>query len=175
MLISLHKQATTTPKVRAAIQQSEEPAWVLADRFGTTEQTIYKWRHRDSVQDRSHPPHRQQTTLTPAARPAPGRGLPCKPREGAQEAVAVSLRTSLLLPLDDLLAVVRAFLNPNASRSGLDRCLRRHGVSNLRDLRERAPRPAHKPFKSYEPGFLHIDVKYLPHLLGECRHSPVRQ
>jgi len=40
MLISLHKQATTTPKVRAAIQASEEPAWVLADRFGTTEQTI---------------------------------------------------------------------------------------------------------------------------------------
>ena len=123
MLISLHKQATTTPKVRAAIQKSEEPAWVLADRFGTTEQTIYKWRHRESVQDRSHTPHRLQTTLTPA-----------------QEAVSVSLRTSLLLPLDDLLAVVREFLNPNASRSGLDRCLRRHGVSNLRDLKEKAPR-----------------------------------
>jgi transposase-like protein len=158
MLISLHKQATTTPKVRAAIQQSDEPAWVLADRFGTTEQTIYKWRHRDSVQDLSHTPHRLQTTLTPA-----------------QEAVAVSLRTSLLLPLDDLLAVVREFLNPNASRSGLDRCLRRHGVSNLRDLKGKAPRPTHKPFKAYEPGFMHIDVKYLPHLLGECRHSPARQ
>jgi transposase InsO family protein len=153
MLISLHKQATTTPKVRAAIQQSDEPAWVLADRFGTTEQTIYKWRHRESVQDRSHTPHRLQTTLTPA-----------------QEAVAVSLRTSLLLPLDDLLAVVREFLNPNASRSGLDRCLRRHGVSNLRDLREKAPRPMHKPFKAYEPGFLHIDVKYLPQMADETRH-----
>ncbi|SEP27022.1 hypothetical protein SAMN04490248_1631, partial [Salinihabitans flavidus] len=29
MLISLHKQATTTPKVRAAIQASTEPAWVV--------------------------------------------------------------------------------------------------------------------------------------------------
>ena len=77
--------------------------------------------------------------------------------------MAVSLRTSLLLPLDDLLAVVREFLNLDASRSGLDRCLRRHGVSNLRDLRAKAPRPAHKPFKAYEPGFMHIDVKYLPH------------
>jgi len=75
MLIDLHKQATTTPKLRAAIQNSDEPAWVLADRFGTTEQTIYKWRHRDSVEDRSHTPHRLQTTLTPA-----------------QEAVAVALR-----------------------------------------------------------------------------------
>ena len=47
----------------------------------------------------------------------------------------MALRKTLLVSLDDLLAVVREFLNPNASRSGLDRCLRRHGVGNLRDLR----------------------------------------
>jgi hypothetical protein len=33
--------------------------------------------------------------------------------------------------IDDLLAVVREFLNPEVSRSGLDRCLRRHGVGTL--------------------------------------------
>ena len=103
MLISLHKQATTTPKVRSAIQASDEPAWVLADRYGISEQTVWKWRKRGDVHDLSHTPHRLQTTLTPA-----------------QEAVAVALRTTLLLPLDDLLAVVREFLNPNVSRSGLD-------------------------------------------------------
>jgi len=118
MLIHLHKQATTTPKVRAAIQASDEPAAVLADRFGTTEQTIHKWRHRDGVEDRSHTPRRLQTTLTPA-----------------QEAVAVALRKTLLVSLDDLLAVVREFLNPNASRSGLDHSplslgpMARHGSS----------------------------------------------
>ena len=37
------------------------------------------------------------------------------------------------MSLDGLLAVVREFLNPNVSRSGLDRCLRRHGVGSLRD------------------------------------------
>ena len=95
----------------------------MAERFGTTEQTVYKWRHRDSVEDRSHPPHRLQTTLTPA-----------------QEAVVVTLRKSLLLSLDDLLAVVREFLNPNVLRSGLDRCLHRHGVGNLRDLKAREPK-----------------------------------
>ena len=78
MLIHLHKQATTTPKVRAAIQASTEPASALAERFGTTEQTVYKWKHRDTVHDRSHTPHRLQTTLTPA-----------------QEAVAVVLRKTL--------------------------------------------------------------------------------
>jgi len=58
----------TTPKVRAKIQASDEPAWVLAERYGTTEQTVWKWRKRDGVHDRSHTAHRLQTTLTPTAR-----------------------------------------------------------------------------------------------------------
>ncbi|WP_412507231.1 hypothetical protein [Roseovarius sp. SYSU LYC5161] len=123
MLIKLHGQATTTPKIRAAIQASDEPAWIVAERHGTSEQTVWKWRKRDGVEDRSHTPHRLQTTLTPA-----------------QEAVAVALRKTLLVSLDDLLSVVREFLNPNASRSGLDRCLRRHGVGNLRDMKAKAPK-----------------------------------
>jgi transposase-like protein len=92
MLIPPHSQATTTPKVRAAIQASDEPASALAERFGTTEQTACKWKHRESVHNRSHTPHHLQTTLTPA-----------------QEAVAVVLRNTLLVSIDDLLAVVREF------------------------------------------------------------------
>ena len=105
-MIHRHSQALTTPKMRAAIQASDEPASVLAERFGTTAQTVCKWRHRDSVHDRSPTPHRLQTTLTPAQ-------------------AAVVLRKTLLVVIDDLLAVVREFLNPEVSRSGLDRCLRR--------------------------------------------------
>jgi hypothetical protein len=41
MLISLHRQATTTPKVRAAIQASTEPAWKVAERYGISEQTVW--------------------------------------------------------------------------------------------------------------------------------------
>ena len=134
----------------AAIQASNEPAWVLAERHGTTEQTVWKWRKRDSVEDHSHTPHRLQTTLTPA-----------------QEAVAVALRKALLVSLDDLLAVVREFLNPHVSRAGLDCCLRRHGVGNLRDLQARERRPKHSGFKTYEPGYIHIDVKYLPQMADE--------
>ena len=66
MLVRLHSEATTTPKVRAEIQASTDPAWMLAERYGVTEQTVYKWRHRDSVVDRSHTPHRLQTTLSSA-------------------------------------------------------------------------------------------------------------
>jgi len=46
----------------------------------------------------------------------------------------VQLRKTLLLSLDDLRVTVREFINPAVSRSGLDRCLRRHKVSNLRDV-----------------------------------------
>lgn len=152
MLIKLHSQATTTPKIRAAIQASDEPAWIVAERHGISEQTVWKWRKRQSIEDRSHTPHRLQTTLTPA-----------------QEAVAVALRKTLLVSLDDLLAVVREFLNPHVSRSGLDRCLRRHGVGNLRDLKTKVARPKHSAFKAYEPGYIHIDVKYLPQMADESR------
>ena len=115
-----------------------------------------KWRRRNHVEDGSHRPHKLHTTLT-----------------GAQEAVVVAVRELLLLSLDDLLVVAREFLNPNLSRSALDRGLRRHGVSNLKAmLREQEGEAAgSKPFKSfkdYEPGFVHVDIQYLPQMQGEA-------
>jgi hypothetical protein len=54
-------QAQWRTKIRAAIQASDEPAWLVAERYGISEQTVWKWRKRDSVQDRSHTPHRLQS------------------------------------------------------------------------------------------------------------------
>jgi transposase-like protein len=153
MLISLHNQSTTTPRIRAATRASDEPAWMVAERYGISEQTFWKSRKRDGVRDRNHTENRLQTTLTPA-----------------QEAAAVALRKALLLPLDDLLSVVRAFLTPNVLRSRLDRSVRRHGVSRLQHLKPKAPKPAHKRFKAYEPGNLKLDVEHLPQMAeGERR------
>ena len=152
MMIALHTHARTTPAVRAEIAASSERASVLACRYGVTPATVYKWKSRQTVQDRSHTAHRLQTTLTPA-----------------QEAVVVHLRRTLLLPLDDLLAVTREFLCDRVSRSGLDRCLRRHGVGNVHALKPATPKEPHKTFKSYEPGYVHMDVKYLPQMADETR------
>lgn len=69
------------------------------------------------MQDRSHRPHKLSTTLIEE-----------------QEAIVAEVRRLTLIPLDDLLVVVREFVNPAVSRSGLDRCLRRHGVGSLRHL-----------------------------------------
>ena len=81
----------------------------------------------------------------------------------------IELRTSLLLPIDDLLVVVRKFLYPKMSRSALDRCLRRHGISNLKDLisEKDGPEKPVKKFKDYEPGFIYADIKYLPKMPDE--------
>ncbi len=148
----VHPLARTTPRTRAEIKASSASAAVLAERYNITEATARKWKSRDDAQDRSHRPHRLSTTLTPV-----------------QELLAVELRSTLLLPLDDLLAVTREFINPHVSRSGLDRCLRRHGVSDLKALQPEAEgqaKPA-KTFKDYEPGFVHVDIKYLPQMPDE--------
>ena len=80
--------------------------------------------------------------------------------------MVIALRETLLLPLDDLLAVTHEFIHPEVSRSGLSRCLRRHGVANLKALlpQEEGRKTPVKTFKAYEPGFVHVDVKYLPQM-----------
>ena len=68
-----------------------------------------------------------------------------------------------------LLKATREFINADVSRSGLNRCLVRHGVATLTGLipvvdGEVKPQ---KTFKDYEPGFVHIDIKYLPQMPDE--------
>ena len=150
----VHPLARTTPRTRTEIKASSESLSVVAERYNITVATARKWKAREHAQDRSHRPHKLSTTLTPA-----------------QEMLVVELRRTLLLPLDDLLVVTREFINADVSRSGLDRCLRRHKVSDLRSLQpeiEGQAKPL-KTFKDYEPGFLHIDIKYLPQMPDETQ------
>jgi len=76
-----------------------------------------KWQDRESPEDRLHAPTEMYTMLTPE-----------------QELIVVELRKTLLLPTGVLLAVTRGFIDPAVTRACLGRYLRRHGVSNLRDL-----------------------------------------
>lgn len=154
MQTNLHKLARTTPAVRAEISASTEPAWMVAQRYGISEATVYKWRGRDTFEDKSHTARNLQTHLTPA-----------------QEAIVVELRKTLLVPLDDLLAITREFICSEVSRSGLHRCLKRHNVSELTELYPPAePKPV-ATFKTYDPGYIHIDIKYLPQMPDEKKRS----
>ena len=156
MSTRLHDNATTTPRIRRYIQESDKGSTTLARELGIAETTARKWKKRKTVEDGSHVPHRVPTDMAPET-----------------EIVLVELRTLFLLPLDDLLRLARDFLDPNLSRSALQRCLKRNAVNNLQELRaEQLGEPAEatktrKTFKDYEPGFVHLDIKYLPQLPEE--------
>ena len=150
MDIKLHANAATTPRTRRYIQESTKTVGELARELAVDDSTVRRWKGRSDVHDRSCCPHNLQTTLS-----------------GAQEAIVVELRTTLLLSLDDLLVVVRRFINADCSRAGLDRCLRRHGVSNLRELIPQDPKEPAKAFKHCKPGYIHVDIKYLPQMPDE--------
>lgn len=153
MTQALHSQARATHLIREEIRNSTLPQAELARLYNVSRQTIRKWQSRDTPEDRSHAPNKMYTTRSPE-----------------QELIVVELRKTPILPTDDLLAVTREFINPAVSRAGLGRCLRRHGVSDLRDLvkQESATSVTKKTFKDYEPGFVHIDIKYLPQMPDEA-------
>jgi hypothetical protein len=134
----VHPQARTTSRTHAEIHSCSDASSEMALRYNTRVATVRKWQSREDMQDRSHCPHTLNTTLSPG-----------------QEALVVELRRMLLLPLDDLLVLTREFINPAVSRSGLNRCLVRHGVATLAGLvpvvvdGEAKPQ---KTFKDSEPG-----------------------
>ncbi len=153
MHIQLHKKATTTPAIRDYIRTSGRPVKTLARELNLNVGTVRKWRGRESNQDASHRPHKMKTTLTPA-----------------QEIIVCELRRTLLLSLDDLTAIVKEYINPAASRSGIGRLLQREGISRLNDLipKEESGKKSKKTFKDYAPGFIHIDLKALPKMPDEA-------
>ncbi|MCC8951852.1 DDE-type integrase/transposase/recombinase, partial [Bradyrhizobium sp. Arg62] len=140
MELSLHANATTTPKTRAYIQRSRKSVAQLAAELGVSETTIYRWRGRSTVEDRSHRPKHLTTSLS-----------------ALEERAVCELRTSLQLPLDDIVEVMQRCINAKLSRSAIHRCLQRNGISRL-------AKPRAGVFESASIGFIHIDVKYLPAL-----------
>jgi len=139
----LHANATTTPKTRAYIQRSKKTVAELAAELGVNETTIRRWRGRDTVRDHSHRPKTLTTSLA-----------------AIEETLVCELRTTLQLPLDDIVEVMRRCINAKLSRSAIHRCLVRHGIS-------RRPPPDKPKIGVFQPttvGFIHIDLKHLPAL-----------
>ena len=49
-------------------------------------------------------------------------------------------------------------------------CFKQHNRQTFCIVQAQSPRPKHKAFKAfkaYEPGYLHVDVKYLPQMADE--------
>jgi transposase len=117
MSTRIHPQARTTPKIRQEIKDSGLSNRKAAKVFNITRATAAKWINRDDVQDRSQPRQHLYTTLS-----------------AVQEAVVLSLRLTLYLPLDDLLYITRQYINVDVSRSGIALLLKREGMARLEDV-----------------------------------------
>lgn len=143
MELSLHANAATTPKTRAYIQRSKKSVLALVAELGVSETTVRRWRGRTTVEDRSHRPKKLATNLT-----------------AEEETLVCELRTSLQLPLDDIVEVMQRCIRPTLSRSAIHRCLQRHGISR----KAKPDKPKSGTFEQATVGFIHIDLKHLPAL-----------
>jgi len=143
MELNLHANAATTPKTRAYIQRSKRSVAELAAELGVSETTIRRWRGRSTVADRPHTPKTLQISLS-----------------ALEERLVCELRTSLQLPLDDIVEVMQRCVNAGLSRSAIHRCLQRHGIS----ARPKPDKPKTGIFETAGIGFIHIDLKHLPDL-----------
>jgi transposase InsO family protein len=143
MDLALHANATTTPRTRSYIQRSKKPVAELMAELGVSETTVRRWRGRTTVDDRSHRPNTLTTKLS-----------------AMEQTLVCELRTSLHLPLDDIVEVMRRCVNEELSRSAIHRCLQRHGISQ----RKKPDKPGVGVFEQATVGFIHFDLKHLPAL-----------
>ncbi|MFN3533679.1 MAG: DDE-type integrase/transposase/recombinase, partial [Candidatus Brocadia sp.] len=140
-----HSNATTNIHIRLAIKQSNLPIKFLAEKYRVSENTILKWKHRENPDDRSSAPHTIYYALS-----------------ALEQEIIKSIRKSSWLPLEEITEVMQQ-INPSASRSTVYRTLLAAGLNKVpQQEKEKA-----KKFKAYEPGYLHIDVTYLPKIDGE--------
>jgi len=109
-----HSCATTTPRVRRAIQASEETNIVLAKRHGVNRKTIAKWKAREFISDERMGPKNPRSTLLTLE----------------DEAIILAYRWRTRLALDDAHFRLRRLM-PKLSRSTLYRCLKRRGLSRI--------------------------------------------
>ena len=135
----LHGSATTTEAIRRAIQNSQESLRALSRRYNINQKTAAKWKRRNSVADRPTGPKEPRSTVLSLD----------------EEAVIVAFRQHTLLPLDDCLYALQPTI-PHLTRSSLHRCLQRHGISRLPEVK--GDKPVRKKFKSYPIGYFHIDI-----------------
>ena len=144
-----HSNAKTNVNNREQIQKCTSASnEELATRFTVSSQTISKWRNRDFVQDASCCPKNIEYALTEL-----------------ETALVISIRRSSWLPLDEVFETLLE-QNTTISRSSIYRCFVKNGINKVpQEQKDKA-----KKFKAYQPGYLHIDVTYLPKFNGHSAY-----
>jgi transposase-like protein len=139
-----HSNANTNIHLRLELSKSNLTNSELAVKYNISEPTVSKWKNRESFEDKSSRPHTIHYALNDFER-----------------TLISSIRQSTWLPLDEVWEMV-LIGNPSITRSVVYRTF---VLSGINKVPEKEKDKAQK-FKEYEPGYLHIDVTYLPKIDG---------
>lgn len=143
-----HSNAKTNINNREQIQKCSDRNQVIAERFNISKQTASKWRNRGFITDASSRPKNIEYALTEL-----------------ETALLISIRRSSWLALDEVFETLLE-QNDAISRSSVYRCFVKHGINQVpAEEKDKA-----KKFKAYEPGYIHIDVTYLPKFNGKSAY-----
>ncbi len=143
-----HSNSKTNIHFRAEIQKSNLSTKELHLKYNVSTRTIRKWRGRDFTKDKSSCPYVIERALSVE-----------------EEALILLIRRTTWFPLDEVLSMIAA-KEGNISRSSVYRLFVRHKVNVL----PQEEKDKCKKFKEYEPGYLHIDVTYMPKIEGVKRY-----
>lgn len=143
-----HANAKTNVHIRTDIRKSSASNSVLAEKFSVSVPTIKKWKNRDNPDDRSSTPHHIHYAISDLA-----------------STLICSIRRTLWLSREDI-ADMLCHCNIDVSISSVYRCF----LNNNLNKRPEAIKPPYQKFKEYQPGFLHIDVTYLPKIQGQRKY-----
>ncbi len=140
-----HSNATTNIRLRFEINKSNESNIILAERFNVSQNTIIKWKSRNGFEDKSSRPLKIQYSLSEI-----------------EMLIAVELRVMTWWALDEITEAVNPE-EPEKIRSAVYRTFVREGINKV-PVKEKEKA---KKFKEYDPGYLHLDVTYLPKINGK--------
>lgn len=138
-----HRNAKTNVNQRVRMKESNLSSRDLAEKYEISHVTAAKWKNREDSEDRSSVPH----TIHYAVDPSFWR-------------IVKKVRLKCLFTLDDLFDSLVPYI-PHLNRDNCYRILVHYKINKLSD-KEKEER---KKFATYKPGYLHIDVFYLPKLL----------
>lgn len=139
-----HSNATTNVRLRSEINNSKLSNKELILKYNVSEKTITKWKSRDVFEDKTSRPNTIKYALS-----------------DLEILIATNLRVLTWWALDEITEAVNP-CDPTRIRSAVYRTFVREGINKVPEKeKEKA-----KKFKEYDPGYLHIDVTYLPKING---------
>ena len=139
-----HSNARTNLHYRSEINNSNLSNEKLSVQYNVSVNTISKWKNRIVFEDKSSRPDSIQYSLSEI-----------------EQALAIHIRTTTWWALDDIVEMVFP-TDPNSMRSAVYRAFVRSEINKV----PQKEKDKAKKFKEYEPGYLHIDVTYLPKIGG---------